>query len=166
MTLRENAMAIYNREQPDFYGDLMDAIELIPDPVLVGDMCPQDGLEHKDSWGTVYVFKPGAPGPHPRVNHENAVIKDIEHWESQLKVPSLKNLDWAPAKEAAENVNRKEKFAGFLFGGGLFESSIRISSSIMTTGAPNKMYSFLPVSGDRSLSPCSKKFQTSYMNAA
>lgn len=123
MTLRENAMAIYNREQPDFYGDLMDAIELIPDPVLVGDMCPQDGLEHKDSWGTVYVFKPGAPGPHPRVNHENAVIKDIEHWESQLKVPSLKNLDWAPAKEAAENVNRKEKFVGFLFGGGLFERS-------------------------------------------
>ena len=69
-------------------------------------------------------------------------------------------------KEAAENVNRKEKFAGFLFGGGLFESSIRISSSIITTGAPNKMYSFLPVSGNRSLSPCSKKFQTSYMNAA
>ena len=83
----------------------MDAIELIPDPVLVGDMCPQDGLEHKDSWGTVYVFKPGAPGPHPRVNHENAVIKDIEHWESQLKVPSLKNLDWGPAKEAAEKKN-------------------------------------------------------------
>ena len=81
MNLRENAMAIYNREQPDFYGDLMDAIVLVPDPVLMGDMCPQDGLEHKDSWGTVYIFKPGAPGPHPRVNKENAVIKDIEKWE-------------------------------------------------------------------------------------
>lgn len=123
MNLRENAMAIYNREQPDFYGDLMDAIELIPDPVLVGDMCPQDGLEHKDSWGTVYVFKPGAPGPHPRVTPENAVIRDIEHWEQQLRVPSLKNLDWGPAKEYAKNINRKEKFVGFLFGGGLFERS-------------------------------------------
>lgn len=123
MNLRENAMAIYNREQPDFYGDLMDAIELIPDPVLVGDMCPQDGLEHKDSWGTVYVFKPGAPGPHPRVTPENAVIRDIEHWEQQLRVPSLKNLDWGPAKEYAKSVNRKEKFVGFLFGGGLFERS-------------------------------------------
>ena len=65
MTLRENAMAIYYGEKPDFYGDLMDAVELIPDPVLMGDLPPQDGLEHKDSWGTVYVFKPGAPGPHP-----------------------------------------------------------------------------------------------------
>ena len=78
MNLRENAMAVYNRQQPDFYGDLMDAIVLVPDPVLMGDMCPQDGMEHKDSWGTVYIFKPGAPGPHPRVNRENAVIKDIE----------------------------------------------------------------------------------------
>ena len=37
MNLRENAMAIYNREQPDFYGDLMDAIVLVPDPVLMGE---------------------------------------------------------------------------------------------------------------------------------
>ena len=36
MTLRENAMAIYNGEKPDFYGDIMDAVELIPDPVLMG----------------------------------------------------------------------------------------------------------------------------------
>lgn len=123
MTLRENAMAIYNREQPDFYGDLMDAIELIPDPVLMGDLPPQDGEEHPDSWGTVYIYKPGAPGAHPHVNDSNAVIKDIEKWEEQLKVPSLDNLDWTLAKQVAESVDRKEKFVGFLFGGGLFERS-------------------------------------------
>ena len=37
-TLRENAMAIYNREQPDYYFDLMDAIQIVPDPVLLGGM--------------------------------------------------------------------------------------------------------------------------------
>ena len=121
MNLRENAMAIYNRQQPDYYFDLMNAIELIPDPVLMGDMCPQDGLEHPDSWGTVYIFKPGAPGPHPHVTPENAVIRDIEKWEEQLKVPSLDNLDWTMAIQAAEAVDRKEKFVGFMFGGGLFE---------------------------------------------
>lgn len=123
MTLRENAMAIYRREQPEFYGDLMEAVELIPDPVLMGDLCPQDGEEHKDSWGTVYIFKPGAPGAHPHVNESNAVITDIEKWEEQLKVPSLDNLDWTAAKEAAEAVDRKEKFVGFMFAGGLFERS-------------------------------------------
>ena len=51
MTLRENAMAIYEGRQPDFYGDLMDAVELLPDPVLLRDLPPQDGQEHADSWG-------------------------------------------------------------------------------------------------------------------
>ena len=123
MTLRENAMAIYRGEHPDFYGDLMDAIELIPDPVLMGDLPPQDGQEHKDSWGTVFIFKPEAPGPHPRVNDTNAVIKDIEHWKEQLKVPSLDALDWSLAKQVAQTVDRKEKFVGFMCAGGLFERS-------------------------------------------
>ncbi len=81
MTPRENAMAIYNRQQPDRYFDLMDAIQLVPDPVLMSGMVPQDGLEHKDPWGTVYIYKPEAPGPHPHVTAENAVIKDITHWQ-------------------------------------------------------------------------------------
>lgn len=123
MNLRENAMAIYNRRQPDYYFDMMDALELIPDPVLMGDLCPQDGQEHKDSWGTVYIFKPGAPGAHPHVTPENAVIKDIEKWEAQLTVPDLDHLDWTEAVRAAEAVNRKEKFVGFMCAGGLFERS-------------------------------------------
>ena len=67
MTPRENAMAIYNRQQPDRYFDLMDAIQLVPDPVLMSGMVPQDGLEHKEPWGTVYIYKPEAPGPQPHV---------------------------------------------------------------------------------------------------
>ncbi len=121
MNLRENAIAIYNRQQPDYYFDVMSALDLIPDPVLMGDLCPQDGQEHKDSWGTVYIFKPGAPGAHPHVNAENAVIKDIEKWEEQLKVPDLDHLDWTEAVKYAESINRKEKFAAFMCAGGLFE---------------------------------------------
>ena len=123
MTLRENAMAIYEGRQPDFYGDLMDAIVLIPDPVLIGDMKPQDGLEHPDSWGTIFVFPPDAPGAHPRVTPENAVIKDIEKWEEHVKVPDLDHLDWTLAEQAAASVDRKEKFVGFMCAGGLFERS-------------------------------------------
>lgn len=123
MTLRENAMAIYNGTQPDFYGDLMAAVQLIPDPVMMADIPPQDGKEHTDSWGTVYLWPEGAPGPHPRVNAQNAVIRDIEKWEEQLKVPDLDHLDWTLAEQVAASVDRKEKFVCFMFGGGLFERS-------------------------------------------
>lgn len=123
MTPRENCMAILNRQQPDYYGDLMHCVEMIPDPVMMGDFPPQDGQPHPDSWGTVYVFPQGAPGPHPRVDASNAVITDIEHWEDQLKVPSLDNLDWTLAEQVAASIDRKEKFACFMFGGGLFERS-------------------------------------------
>jgi hypothetical protein len=114
-------MAIYNREQPDFYGDLMDAINLLPDPFWWCGMVPQDGREHADPWGTVYIFKPGAPGAHPHVNEHNAVIRDITKWREQLKVPSLEGLDWSAAKKAAAETARREKFVGIMFGGVLFE---------------------------------------------
>ena len=123
MTPRENAMAVYNREQPDYYGDLMDAIVLLPDPVLMRDIPPQDGKIHPDSWGVPYVWKPGAPGAHPYITPDNVVIKDIENWDRYVKVPSLENLDWGPAQKVAEGVDRKEKFVGIMFGGGLFERS-------------------------------------------
>lgn len=123
MTPRENCMAILNRQQPDYYGDLMHAVEMIPDPLMLGDMPPQDGKEHLDSWGVTYIWPVGAPGPHPHVTPENAVIKDIEKWEEQVKFPSFDNLDWTLAEQVAASIDRKEKFACFMFGGGLFERS-------------------------------------------
>ena len=123
LTPRENAMAIFYGRQPDYYGDIMEAITLVPDPVMFGDLPPRDGREYRDSWGTVYVWPPTAPGPHPRVTKENAVIPDIERWQEYLKVPSLEGLDFGPAKEVADSVDRREKFVGFMFGGGLFERS-------------------------------------------
>ena len=71
MTPRENFFAIYNREQPDAYIDAMSALEILPDPILMGDMVPQDGEEHPVSWGVTYCFKPGAPGQHPVINDSN-----------------------------------------------------------------------------------------------
>jgi hypothetical protein len=55
MTPRENAMAIFERRQPDYYGDLMHAVAFIPDPISAMSSCPKDGKEHADPWGTVYI---------------------------------------------------------------------------------------------------------------
>lgn len=137
MTKRENAMAIYNGEQPDFYGDFMDSMVIVPDPVLMRDMVEQDGKEHKDSWGTTYIFKPDSPGAHPHVTDENAVIKDITKWKEDLVVPPVKGLDWTMAKEVADGVNRDEMFVGFLCGGGLFERSHHLM------GMMNAFYNYM-----------------------
>ena len=121
MTPRQNAMAVFNRQQPDYYGDFMPSLKFIQDPVNKRDHIPQDGQVHQDSWGTSYLYLPGAPGPHPVVNDQNAVIKDIEHWEEQLKVPDFENLDWSDAIKQANEVNRDEYFCAIYSGGGLFE---------------------------------------------
>ncbi|WKY44588.1 uroporphyrinogen decarboxylase family protein [Eubacteriaceae bacterium ES2] len=124
MNPRENVMAVYRGEQPDYYGDLMAAVEFILDPLFIADaMLPQDGKEYQDSWGTTRIFMPGAPGPHPHITKENVVIKDIEKWQEQIKVPDIDNLDWTQAKESAAAINRDEKLACFFYPGGLFERS-------------------------------------------
>jgi hypothetical protein len=124
MNLRENMMAIYNREQPDFYGDFMMSIEFLADPMLMQDaFVPQDGKEHADSWGTIKVYQPGSPGPTPHLNPNNVVIKDIEHWKEQVKVPSIDDYDWSQAREQEKTINRDEKFACFFCPTGLFERS-------------------------------------------
>lgn len=121
MTPRENAMAILRGEQPDYYFDMMDCIEILPDPDLIRNWSPDDGKIHPDAWGTLYIHPPGAPGAHPVVTNETAVIKDIEKWEEQIRVPTLEGLDFEPAKKAAAAVDRKERFVGVMMGGGLFE---------------------------------------------
>ena len=123
MTPRENAMAVYNREQPDWYGDLMDAVQLLPDPVAMLDIPKQDGQLYPDSWGVMKAWMPGSPGAHPVITEENMVIKDIEEWEKYVKVPSLDGLDWGPAKEVEKATDRAEKFVCIMFGTGLFERS-------------------------------------------
>ena len=137
MNKRENAMAILNRQQPDYYFDFMDSMVICPDPYLIGDMAPQDGLEHADSWGTIYIFPPGAPGPHPHVTDENAVIKDITKWKDSLKVPPVTGLDWSVAKGVESTVNRDEMFVGIMMGGGLFERSHHLM------GMMNAFYAYM-----------------------
>ena len=124
MTPRENVMAILNREQPDAYIDIMSALVMLPDPQMLSNgRPPEGGGEYLDNWGVTYSWVPGAPGAHPHVTPENAVIKDITKWREQVKFPSLENLDWSKAKAVSDSVDRREKMTCIMFGGGIFERS-------------------------------------------
>ncbi|MCC8139477.1 MAG: methyltransferase [Lachnospiraceae bacterium] len=155
MTKRENAMAIYRGEIPEYYGDLMDSIKLIPDPLLVRNMIPKDGKEHQDIWGTSFVFLPDAPGAHPHVTAENAVIKDIEHWEEQLQIPDYSGFDFTQAREEAEKIDRSEYLVGFMLSGGLFERSHHLmgmtEALINYLEYPDEMKGLLRVIADKKM---------------
>ena len=123
MTKRENCMAILDRRQPEYYGDFMDAVAMVPDPVFMRDMIPMDGKPHKDSWGVTFMFPNGAPGAHPVATPELLVVGDIEKWMETVKPPSLDDLDWAETERMASEVDRDELFLCCFCAGGLFERS-------------------------------------------
>ena len=123
MTMRENNMAIFNGKQPDYYGDIMDAVEFVFDPIFNKDRIPQDGERHLDSWGTTYIWKPDSPGAHPVAAPETLVIKNIEDWKTSVTPPRLDDFDWTETERLAAEVDRSEKFVGFFCASGLFERS-------------------------------------------
>ena len=123
MTPRENMMAILEGKQPSYYADWMSACKIMLDPIWMSDMVPNDGKEHKDSWGTTCTWPVGAPGKHPHITPENAVVKDICNWKNELVIPDYKNLDWTKCKEAAEQVDRSQYFVQYFNAQGLFERS-------------------------------------------
>ena len=121
MTPRENAMAIFERRQPDSYNDFMGALSFVIDPIFARDAIPRDGKIHKDSWGTPFLFNKDAPGAHPMIDDETAVIKDITKWREQLTVPNFEGLDWSAAEAKEKEVNREERFCAMFCTRGLFE---------------------------------------------
>jgi hypothetical protein len=101
----------------------MDTVAIVPDPVLMRDRIPQDGMPHKDSWGVTFCFAPESPGAHPVATPESLVVKDIENWKDFVKAPSLEGLDWSEAQRLAAEVDRDELFVCCYSAAGLFERS-------------------------------------------
>lgn len=120
---RENALAILNHEQPDYYGDMMDAAIEVPEPVRAADAVSHDGIPGLDAWGVTKVWHPGAPGAHPVCTSDLLVIPDIEEWEKYLKIPSLDGLEWEPAVDTAAKIDRSWNFVCYFMSTGLFERS-------------------------------------------
>jgi hypothetical protein len=149
LTPRQNAEAILNREQPDYYGDFMDTLALTLDPVFMMDMAevppppedetpderdqriddsikappPMPEIEWQDAWGVTFKMGGAAPGPHPVATPETIVLKDITHWQDYVSFPDIDNLDWTECQKQAGEVDKNEKFLAAFSGGGLFERS-------------------------------------------
>ena len=122
LTPRENVMAILNGEQPDVYVDIMDAVQICPDPIFLRDACPRDGQRHQDSWGVWKHFPVDQPGETPlNSTPDLQVLHDILDWRDEVVIPPLDDLDWSLAEGFAKNVDRNKNFVCYFSPAGLFE---------------------------------------------
>ena len=122
LTPRENIMAIMAGEQPDAYMDIMDIVQICPDPIFLRDMCPQDGKRFQDSWGVWKHFPVDQPGETPlNSTPDLQVLHDILDWREEVTIPPLDNLDWSLAEGFAANVDRNMQMVCYFNTTGLFE---------------------------------------------
>lgn len=129
MNAKENWLAIVKGEKAEripyswepFSGPVFTIFPM--DPQLERDLCAPDGKDFVDSWGTVWQWQPGAPGPHPHITDENIVLKDVNDWKNIVKVPDPRELDWSGMKQWADSVNRDEQLVMPISMGGIFERS-------------------------------------------
>lgn len=127
LTPRENFLELLNGGKPDHLVNQYDpfGFVLFEDPVLLAyEFNRIPGQDIKDGWGTVIRWKAGEHAGMPYITPENKVCPDITEWKKYVKAPDLTvSFDWSKSKEAAANINRKEKLVTMLMATGLFERS-------------------------------------------
>jgi len=77
-----------------------------------------------DRWGTTITWPEDQPAAVPHVTSENKVIKDIENWRNEVKVPDLIancSTGWEPAQELVQKIHDEDKLAMGFMGTGMFE---------------------------------------------
>ncbi len=124
LTKRENFLETIKGGNPDRFVNQYEYLAFMGSPISANQPRPKKGGEPVvDAWGVTRSFPENVPGPFPVHTPEKIVVKDIENWRDYIKVPSVKFDDdaWAPFVEAANKIDRKEKFATAMLAPGIFE---------------------------------------------
>ncbi len=76
-----------------------------------------------NAWGVYNAFPENTPGAFPVHDAEHVLVKDIEHWQDYVKVPSLKYTDeqWGIVKEMYDAVDGEKSMKATFVAPGLFE---------------------------------------------
>ena len=124
LTIRENFMETIRGGHPDRFVKQYEFMELLVDPVFL-NYCGhvEPGQESYNGWGVKIKWQVGTPGPFPLCEGEDKLLKDVTQWREVLKAPTTEFPEeaWAPFIEAANKVDRKEKFATAMVVTGIFE---------------------------------------------
>lgn len=128
-TERENYLRTINNDNPDRLCNDYDAFAFCPDPIFwidrTGVVPVPAGEIYEDSWGTKVCHPDGHPGPMPLVEGEHKLIKNIENWKNEIKVPDYealaKTLDWTEVNEHIDAVDKTKQIPMTMMIVGLFE---------------------------------------------
>ncbi len=127
LTAKENMIQVLEGGTPDRFVNQYEAVSLLFDPfVLRSPMVPK-GTSVKDcipnAWGVYNAFPENTPGAFPVQDQEHLLVKDIEHWQDYVKVPSLDFTDeeWAMSKAMYDAVDGEKSMKAVFVAPGLFE---------------------------------------------
>ncbi len=123
LTKRENLLECIRGGNPDRFVNQYEAFNiLLPSPLSDKSHLKDEGYLI-DAWGCTMAKVGDEPGFFPMHDMEHRVIKDIEHWREQAKIPG--NPDdpafWEPWIEQAEAIDKNEQFVTSGIIPGIFE---------------------------------------------
>ena len=127
LTAKENMIEVIKGGNPDRFVNQYEAISLLFHPFMFRNPLLQKGVAVKDAvpnaWGIYNAFPSNTPGAFPVQDAEHLLVKDIEHWQDYVKVPSLKFTDeeWGMCKAMYDAVDTTKSMAATFVAPGLFE---------------------------------------------
>ena len=127
LTKRQNLLETIHGGHPDRFVNQYEAFAMqVGNAFSVHNPAPKPGeLNVVNAWGVTRSFPAGTPGAFPVHTPDKIVIKDVEEWQKYLKVPNViySAQEWEPFIEAAEKVDRNERFCTAFIAPGVFEQS-------------------------------------------
>ena len=123
LTARENLLETIRGGQPDRFVNQFEYVKLVSDPIRLYASfdCPK-GSTLVNAWGATIEWPDYVPGPFPDTSPDRVVIRDIEEWERDIRLPSTvcPPEAWAPFEREVRAADRSSVFVAPLESG-LFE---------------------------------------------
>ncbi|MDO4622403.1 MAG: uroporphyrinogen decarboxylase family protein [Eubacteriales bacterium] len=130
LNARENMIQVIEHGTPDRFVNNYEGVKLMFHPFLMfsGPLVPKGTPVEKaipNAWGIYNAFPENTPGGFPVQDDAHLLVKDIEHWQDYVKVPSLKFTDeqWGICKSMYDSVDANKIMQATFVAPGLFEQT-------------------------------------------
>ena len=125
LTARENMIELLEHRNPDRVVNQYEALSFVFNPFSMSANYPEKGSSEPvaDPWGVYYSFPESVPGSFPVQDDAHLVVKDIEHWQDYVKVPSLQFSEeiWGMTQDMFNAVDQKKSLPAIFMAPGIFE---------------------------------------------